>query len=221
MKIWYDTEFLERGPELPISLISIGMVREDGAELYLINAEMPLSSVMRHPFVSTNVVPFLPVKFPNPGIIEWDEDNPEYRHCVRSRDEIARQVREFCNERAADEETELWAYYGAWDHVVLSQTFGGMTDYLAVMPPAPFDVVQLWAELGYPLGVLPGQTAETQHHAFHDAVWARDAYLALKKWEQDRANDHEGGPEPAEVDAGGRHAERGEAHEDGPDKDQE
>lgn len=188
MKTWYDTEFLERGPEFPIALISIGMVREDGGELYLINAEMPLSAVVRHPFLQMNVLPFLPVKFPNPGIVEWDEANPEYRACVRTRDEIARQVREFVNEGVGEDEPELWAYYGSFDHVVLSQTFGTMTDYQAVMPPTTNDIVQLWESLGCPRDVLPAHHDDTHHHAFHDAVWARDAYLALEKWKTEHDN---------------------------------
>ena len=35
MKIFYDTEFIENGRT--IELISIGMVAEDGRELYLVN----------------------------------------------------------------------------------------------------------------------------------------------------------------------------------------
>lgn len=182
MKIFYDLEFLERGPDLPISLISIGMVREDGATLYMVNAEMPLSAVVRHPWLQLNVVPHLPLSYPNPGIIEWNEGHPDYPF-VKVRDEIARQVLEFCTENG---KPELWAYYGAYDHVVLAQLFGTMTDYPPSMPMYTNDIVQFWAGLGGPEGVLPLPPMEgcdsDEHHALQEARYVRDAWRAVDDW---------------------------------------
>ncbi len=187
MKIFYDLEFLERGPELPIQLISIGMVREDGATLYMVNAEMPLSAVVRHPWLQLNVVPHLPISYPNPGIIEWNESHPDYAF-VKARDEIARQVLEFCTEEGRP---EFWAYYGAYDHVVLAQLFGTMTDYPPGLPQYTNDVVQLWASLGAPEGVLPDGTDAAEHHALADAQYVRDAWRALDYWSRQPMDGYE------------------------------
>lgn len=185
MKIFYDLEFLERGPDLPISLISLGMVREDGETLYLINAEMPLSAVVRHPWLQINVVPYLPLSFPNPGIVAWDEAHPDYAF-VKARDEIARQVLEFCTELG---KPELWAYYGAFKHVVLAQLFGATTDYPPGLPQYTNDVVQLWAGLGAPDSVLPGPGDEPNTH--QGAMFVRDAWRAVDDWarSEERLND--------------------------------
>lgn len=55
MKIFFDTEFIEDGKT--IDLISIGMVRDDGEELYLENRECNLSRAS--PWVTENVLPYL------------------------------------------------------------------------------------------------------------------------------------------------------------------
>src|SRR5690606_14816131 len=65
VKIYYDTEFLEDGET--IELISIGMVAEDGRELYAVNADMPFRRVIRHDWLRENVVPSLPVAPCLPG----------------------------------------------------------------------------------------------------------------------------------------------------------
>jgi hypothetical protein len=64
VKVFYDTEFIEDGRT--IDLISIGMVAEDGRELYLIAEEIeadPLySRICKHDWLMANVVPHLPLK---------------------------------------------------------------------------------------------------------------------------------------------------------------
>ena len=55
MRYFYDTEFLEDGRT--IDLISIGIVAEDGRELYLVNANAPWSRIRRHDWLMDNVVP--------------------------------------------------------------------------------------------------------------------------------------------------------------------
>ena len=67
VRIFYDCEFVERGRDLPIQLVSIGMIRDDGTELYRINPES-LSNVSKHPWLSVNVGPYLPIKA-SPGIL--------------------------------------------------------------------------------------------------------------------------------------------------------
>lgn len=43
MRYFYDTEFVESGPEHPIELISIGIAAEDGREYYAQSMEFDAS----------------------------------------------------------------------------------------------------------------------------------------------------------------------------------
>src|SRR6266545_3223216 len=64
MKIFYDTEFLEDGRT--IELISIGMVADDGRELYLVNEAIATDPrlydrICRDGWLMANVIPHLPM----------------------------------------------------------------------------------------------------------------------------------------------------------------
>lgn len=184
MIVTYDWEFLERGPELPIIPISLGMVRSDGAELYLISEEAPLSAIARHPWLQMNVVPHLPMKMeldhtPNytGGIIEWDPEHPDYSSRA-SLDAMRAQVREFLD--VDPERLELWGYYAAYDHVLLAQLFGTMVDLPYGIPMYTHDIMQEARRQG---GVpLPPMSTVGVHHALHDARWTMEAY----KWLHER-----------------------------------
>jgi hypothetical protein len=175
MRIFYDTEFVERGPQLPIQLISLGMVREDGQELYLINEEC-LSNVARHPWLSVNVFPWLPATGAVNDILEWDRGHPDYPN-VFAFDMLAPRVREFLNV----DKPELWAYYGAYDHVVLCQLFGAMVDLPPGVPMYTRDLMQEWDRLDRK-PPMPGQSHE--HHALFGARWARDFWQVLDTYNE-------------------------------------
>lgn len=164
MRIFYDTEFLERGPSYPIALISIGMVAEDGRELYAVNADMDQHAVRTHPWVGQHVWPHLPLASPTPGYRggshpRLDEDHPD----VRPRAQIARMVHEFVR---ASPSPQLWAWYCSYDHVVLAQLFGRMVDLPGDIPMFTCDLKQEVDRLGDPQ--LPEQQ-EGEHHALADA----------------------------------------------------
>lgn len=148
MKIWFDTEFIEDGET--IRLISIGMVREDGRELYLESAQVDLTRASD--WVKQNVIPHLTQ--------------------VRvSRAFIADAVVEFCGKKP-----ELWGYYADYDWVVLCQQFGTMMDLPKGWPMFCMDIKQLCVSLGDPR--LPEQ-GKGEHHALADARWNRVAYEFL------------------------------------------
>lgn len=163
MKIYYDTEFLEDGET--IELISIGMVAEDGRELYAIDADMPFKRVIADEWLRKNVVPSLPTTEPRqfrdglPPHGELDHSHPD----VRPRYQIARMVREFIQ---ATPDVELWAWYSAYDHVVLCQLWGRMIDLPDGVPMWTNDLRQEAARFGDP--PLPEQ-AEGLHNALADA----------------------------------------------------
>jgi len=156
MRYFYDTEFLEDGRT--IDLISIGIVAEDGREYYAVNSDMPQHRVKDHSWLMANVWPTLPTYVD--GDTTWI--NPEDAG-VKPREVIARDVASFLR---ATSHTELWAWYGAYDHVVLCQLWGTMMQLPAGIPMWTNDLRQEVARLGDPK--LPDQ-ASCEHNALEDA----------------------------------------------------
>ncbi|PJN31327.1 hypothetical protein CG717_16305 [Streptomyces sp. CB02613] len=162
-RIFYDTEFIEDGKT--IGLISIGMVREsDGKELYLVNRDMPIRRIRRHPWLMKNVVPSLPKGHGdrrNHVPVSWlfDYTDP----LVKRRDTIAADVRRFITDTT---NPQLWAWYGAYDHVALAWLFGPMSDLPTGIPMWTNDLRQEAERLGNPQ--LPEQPSGV-HNALADA----------------------------------------------------
>lgn len=175
MKIYYDTEFLEDG--YTIEPISIGMVAEDGRELYAVNRQAPWNRVLNHPWLRENVVPSLP------HVVDEDLD-PDFivmkltDPVMHSRREIRDLVQAFLF--AGDSTPELWAWCGAYDHVVLAQLFGRMIDLPAGVPHWTNDLAQEHARLGRP--EMPEQP-EGKHNALADARHLRDSSAWLRRYE--------------------------------------
>lgn len=172
MKYWYDTEFYEDGST--IDLISIGIVAEDGRELYRQNDEFDWRRVPAGHWIWDNVHPHLKKDYSGPDIV-WG-----------TRDEIAHDVQWFITAKGHD--NELWGYYSAYDHVVLAQLFGRMVDMPEGIPWFTRDIKQeqerldrMWFKHGL---LLPEQTS-TAHNALNDARWTRDAYYFLRHVEND------------------------------------
>jgi hypothetical protein len=180
MLVCVDLKYLERGPQLPLQPISIGLVAEDGAEMYLINEDC-LSNVIRHPWASVNVVPTLPIHQDIPGnnaIYEWHREHPEYPHVV-SLDTFGQAVYTFLERTGPD--LELWTYLGAGAYVVLSQLWGSMSERPAGIPPLDFDLQQVIAmrrKAHIYVPPLPPQP-EVANHALWDARWDAAVYDLL------------------------------------------
>ena len=134
----YDTEFIEHSVYVgiwpfgrrvrTIELISIGIVCEDSREYYAVNADAPWKAIRKHTWLRENVLPSLPRihgdrrdHHPrrNFGL---DFRNPR----VKPHQQIADEVRQFL--LAGDSAPELWASYGAYDHVVHCWLYGSMID---------------------------------------------------------------------------------------------
>lgn len=162
MKYWYDTEFYEDGER--IHLISIGIVAEDGRELYL-----------ESDFLWAHMVP--------PGHWLWDNVWPHLRFDgTHTKQEIAEQVKNFITLDNTEFGHELWGYYSSYDHVVLAQLFGRMVDMPEGVPWFTMDVKQRLVELQkrtWSKLELPKQ-ASTEHHALADAWWTREAWDYLE-----------------------------------------
>lgn len=189
--ICYDTEFLEDG--LTIAPISIGMVDESGAEYYAIFNDIPRARVSDRPWVMLNVVQHLPVSdrtlelierhrtvnpdgndVPGPNMIfDLDMSHPD----VKPRAQIREEVRDFIT-RDLDNPSALWAWYGAYDHVLLAQIFGRMIELPVGVPMFTHELVQLWEDAGYP--EKPAKPID-QHDALADARWDLELYRVCRK----------------------------------------
>ncbi len=182
MKVWYDTEFWERGPNHPIIPISIGLVAEDGREFYGINSDAPIDAIANeHEWLRTNVLNQMPIDWQEPpeGGVE-DRYYPRWLEDDELEDDgdgknlwthagLQTQVTRFLRHTP---ELELWGWYSSYDHIVLAQLVGGtMAQLPAWMPMWTNDLKQEVHLLG---GVrLPEVPAGVAHHALGDAKHLR------------------------------------------------
>lgn len=169
MKYFFDTEFIEDGKT--IDLLSIGMVCEDGRELYLENSEADLNKASD--WVRENVFSHM----------RWSLD------VQRPRVSIARAVYGFVTQDeyppssgfrtapwpAAIPKPEFWAYYADYDWVVFCQLFGRMIDLPDGFPQYCRDFKQVLDQ--YPSFTLDKTrnvfAYEVEHNALDDARWLK------------------------------------------------
>ena len=152
MRYFLDTEFIEY--PCTIDLISLGIVAEDGRELYVVNADCDLSKA--NDWVKANV---LPHRFT--GYLYW-----------QPRTMIADTVKEFIG----NDKPEFWGYYADYDWVVFCWLFGAMIDLPKGWPMYCRDIKQWCDALGNP--TLPS-TGKNEHHALSDARWNKQAWEYL------------------------------------------
>ena len=156
VRAFYDTEFIEE-PGRPVTLISIGVVTSDGQEYYAVSTDFDERDAGA--WVRRHVIPQLP-----------SPSHPAWRGNAR----IAAEVRDLlCREGT---EPETWAWYGAYDHVVLAQLYGTMSEMPRCLPRWTRDLRQLWEHLGRP--TLPEQ-GSGRHDALADARHNRAVYAVL------------------------------------------
>lgn len=160
----YDCEFKEDGRT--IDLISIGMVAEDGREFYAVSNEFDTRRVARDDWLMNNVMSSIEHE-------QWlvvDADGfPVVRDILvvdpaaRSRDEIAQGIVDFIG---TDNHAELWAWYGAYDHIALCQLFGKMLDLPDKVPMFTNDLKTLVKLAG---NVRCPEQPAGNHNALEDA----------------------------------------------------
>lgn len=181
MKYFYDTEFLEDGKT--IDLISIGIVAEDGREYYAVNSDADWAKIRDDKWLMENVWPHLPIRGhrPSNGYVNSGSEGTLDRTSVLIKPKwlIRNEVREFL---LADTEPELWAWYGAYDHVALAQMWGRMINLPKGIPMYTHDLRALIDYL--PDDELPKQ-ASGAHNALEDARWVKQAHThATRKGNQ-------------------------------------
>jgi hypothetical protein len=177
MKIMYDTEFLERegGTIMPIS---IGMVREDGKTYYAVYDDMDTLAIARNEWLMENVMTSIGHEQFTSHITGTGQPVRDFVLTDPARKTRA-QIRQDIIDFVRDVWPDWWAWYGAYDHVVLCQTFGRMIDLPAGFPMFTSDLKQFVKQAGNPH--LPVQP-EGKHNALEDARfnWERYRFLTEK-----------------------------------------
>lgn len=153
---WYDTEFIESGYGKPFQLISIGIINEEGKEYYAVCKDFNPEDA--DDWVKENVLSKLDIPKEGPKKI----------------DQIRKDIIKFVG---SDPKPEFWAYYGSYDHVMLSLIFGRMIDLPENFPKFTMDLKQLAMSLDNP--ELPEQLEEGAHNALEDAKHNKKVYEFL------------------------------------------
>ncbi len=136
-----DTEFIDNPSGL--YLLSIGLVREDGKKYY---AEVNTDHRLCNEWVRKNVL----IHMNGPYKHEWV---------------IAKEIAEFVGEKP-----EFWAYFHAYDWVLLCRLFGGMTNLPKDWPQYCHDILIFDNKKPWPQQTTP------EHHALNDAEWVKEVY---------------------------------------------
>ena len=175
----YDCEFSTTAPV--IDLVSIALAADDGREYYAIVKDCNFDALLDSDWLMANVVPTLPLGLGHDGvgrILAWDPDLPDFDK-VKPREQIAREVQSFVLGTDAEQipYVELWANYGAYDHVALCQLFGSMIDLPEGFPMWTNDIQQERARLGLAWDELPKQESG-EHNALADARHNR----TVRRW---------------------------------------
>ena len=160
MRYFLDTEFIECRDS--INLITLGIVGEDGSELYLLSNEYDSSDASD--WVIDNVL--TPIYDTELGEFPRESQTVMNFHegIGYSRDKIAEKVKDFIK---VDDTLEFWAYYGDYDWVVFCWLFGSMMELPEGYPMYCRDLKQSLDESGKEK--LPDP--EDEHNALADARW--------------------------------------------------
>lgn len=161
MKIFFDTEFIEDGRT--IELISIGLVRDDGAELYREVDPVEVPWDRAHDWVLENVKPHLL------------NSKGQGRDVVKSKSDIAYEIVQFVGKNP-----EFWAYFCSYDWVVLCQLYGMMVNLPATWPMYCNDLKQVLGRFTK----MPIPMTGTAHNALDDARWLRNNYVKVMEQRQ-------------------------------------
>ncbi len=163
MKYFIDTEFNERGSKHPLELISIGIVAEDGRELYCVNSLFDSSHA--NSWVKEHVLPLLPER--RPERLEYGgSPRLNLEAAVWSRRAVmVRRILDFVGD---DPLPEFWGYYCAYDWVVLCQLFGDMSRLPTGWPMYCHDLRQAMDAMGHQ---DVRQSDDAPHNALENARW--------------------------------------------------
>jgi len=181
MRIFYDTEFLEDGKT--IELISIGLIREDGKELYLINKEMEIDRIFRDDWVRENVLHDIfhdmLIGYTEAGgdITNFYFRKLDFWYLLQeygnTKNEICEEILKFVGKNPI-----FYADTCAYDHVVLCQLFGKMIDIPKGWRYYTRDIRQTIDELKFDTSKVHNLN---EHNALSDAKNCFEIWKELEK----------------------------------------
>jgi 3' exoribonuclease, RNase T-like len=195
IKIYIDSEFVDDGKT--IDLISIGLVSEDGREIYMQSVEFDPTKASQ--WVKDNVLAHLqmcPFANMTPGIEGSDKtyhkthggqctfSDPDrgiigaHTDCYwRTREQIRNEIIAFCDSEQYGK-PEFIGWCCAFDFVVLSQLFGTMMEVPLHFPHHFKDLQNALDERGIPDHDLPAQQGAI-HNALSDARYIKLVWEAV------------------------------------------
>lgn len=157
----FDAEFVDTGNS--VELISIGLVRQDGAELYLENGNfLERSGHLLDDWMNQHVMG-------KTFMITAPDDDRIVPHA-----DMAGLVSRFL--LADGSSPSIWAHYAPYDYVAFAQLFGRVIDIPDGLPRFAMDF-RVMQEL---TGIKPpSQSPENSHHALIDARWGKLAFASF------------------------------------------
>lgn len=173
MEYFLDTEFIE----LPgsIELISIGIVSNDGRELYAVSKDFNLKAAWADEWIRENVLKPIYHDFNR-------EKNRAFtlhslwwviREYGQSKKEIAAEILDFIPEKT---NPVFYGYYSAYDWVLFCQLFGRMIDLPKRSPMYCNDLKQIMDGMGLTKKDEGYPVQENEHNALADSYWNKDLY---------------------------------------------
>jgi hypothetical protein len=175
VKYFIDSEFYEDGTT--IDLISLGVVAEDGRELYCCSTEARLDLVPE--WHRKNVLPSLPPYGDDAWVTRQEMADRLVLftgHEVPIRSPLLDGFRGSRLPHAIDDtDAHFVAYYGDYDWVCLCQLFGTMMGLPKHFKRWCYDLKQLVDDRNAVIPVKP----ESAHNALVDARWNRDLWMKL------------------------------------------
>ena len=187
MKIFFDTEFT--GLHQQTTLISIGLVSEDGRNFY---AECyDYDPAQLNPWIAENVLAHL--QFTDPAMQDktWG-DRASFRACCSVRD-LPGMLRVWLHQFLA---VEMWGDCCAYDWVLFCELFGGALSLPGQVSIYPRDLAMLLEQAGLDIDLgrrtFAGRIGAAQHHALADARVIQGCYqqaLAYRDGNQEEEED--------------------------------
>jgi hypothetical protein len=173
--IFFDTEFYENGET--IELISIGMVKEDGEQLYLVNSDFDYAAMVED---ATNKGSQETIEFLNNNVFNNLKATKYNSFSLKI-------IKELVVKYVGDKPT-FWTSTGAYDWVLICQLFGRMLDLPENWPYLTMDTAQLKVlfpqvekDMSLLPYVMPTDSNNAEHNALFDACEVHAKYLSYKR----------------------------------------
>jgi 3'-5' exoribonuclease Rv2179c-like domain len=174
MRYHYDWEFKENGST--IEPISLGMVSDDNRELYIIYPPTIRAIEDRLYFGSADETDV----WLRDNVLNHISDSDIDEYGCHNRQTFSKLVYNFMVndlDWSHNWDIELWGYFGAYDHVCLSQLFGRMIDLPPPMPMYTNELMTIRNGRSKP----PRPTDLPLHSALADAKYQKTIYDAWSK----------------------------------------